>query len=377
MNGIQYKIHRKRPLIIVPTQIEEQVMEMAHDQLDRGHFGIEKTTYNLEDFYFEKKTQKIKRFIQTCEICQRCKLSRDQIQSIDQNSPTSAPFQMISLDFVGPLPITSNNNKYILTIVDHYSNWLEAIPTRETDAIEVLAHLIQYVSRHGTPEIILSDRGQVFVSQLIQQFIEVIEAEGRLSSPYHPEANGKCERMNRVLKEVLRKQLGEEQEWDLLLPWVTMSYNSTVNSTTGYSPYYILHGRKMKGFSSITKHKDKRINEHIQEIKRVVPRVRRRIIEEVKSKSDKRMKNPTQEFEVGEEVFYYNPDYSYGKFGISWSGPARIVQKYENRTYKLDISTKYGKNNIFNIKNLRRYCPRRPPEEDLGDNIELERKSEE
>ena len=282
------------------------------------------------------------------EICQRSKLSRDQIQSIDNNSPRSYPFQMISLDFVGPLSITSNENQYILTIVDHYSNWLEAIPTREADAVEVLAHLIQYISRFGAPSIVLSDRGKVFVSQLITQFIEVIE--GRLSSPYHPEANGKVERMNRVIKDVIKRIFGKDQEWDLLLPWVTMSYNSTINSTTGYSPHFILFGRQMKGFSTITRHKNRSINSHIKEIKRMVPKGRKKVIDEVKKKSDKRFKIPTQEFEIGEEVFYYSPELGKAKFGINWSGPATIIDKYPNRTYKLDISTKYGKTNVINIK---------------------------
>ena len=39
-DGIQYKIHKKRPLIIVPKQLEDQILNLAHDQFDRGHFGL-------------------------------------------------------------------------------------------------------------------------------------------------------------------------------------------------------------------------------------------------------------------------------------------------------------------------------------------------
>jgi hypothetical protein len=35
---------------------------------------------------------------------------------------------VVSLDIVGPLPVTEKGNKYLLTFVDHFTRFCEAIP---------------------------------------------------------------------------------------------------------------------------------------------------------------------------------------------------------------------------------------------------------
>ena len=279
---------------------------------------------------------------------------------------------MISLDFIGPLPITENGSKYILTVVDHYSNWLETYPTRETDSIEVLGILISFCSRHGVPKIILSDRGRAFTANLIQQFIEVMNSKPRYSSPYHPRANGKVERMNRVVKEVIKKQIDGRSNWDVLLPWVVMAYNSSVHSSKRFSPYYILHGRKMQLPSSLQAPTSYPISDHIIEIQRIFPKVRMEIMKEVRKQSQYQVIEPEERFNIGDLVWYFSPNSTHGKFSSAWIGPSAVVEVLSPVNYRLDFEMSHGKSNIFHVDNLRCYNPniRDQEDENLDEDVE-------
>ncbi|MFN9108612.1 MAG: transposase family protein [Bacteroidota bacterium] len=95
------------------------------------------------------------------------------------------------MDFVGPLPKTSNGNEYILVAVDHFSRWPELIATKDTTAETVATHLIDTViARHGCPKRILSDRGAQFTSSLVKRLSERLLIKKIETSAYHPQCYG-------------------------------------------------------------------------------------------------------------------------------------------------------------------------------------------
>ena len=48
------------------------------------------------------------------------------------------PTQIIAVDLVGPLPESENKNSYIMVVGDYYTQWMEAIPIPNQEAIAVL-----------------------------------------------------------------------------------------------------------------------------------------------------------------------------------------------------------------------------------------------
>ena len=112
----------------------------------------------------------VKEVAQLCRTCPQCqKTARvDGHRAPLQPLPIiDVPFQRIAMDMVGPLPRTPSGHRYILVICDYTTRWPEAIPLKSTDSEHVAEQLIQFFSRFGVPEEILTDQGANFTSSLI------------------------------------------------------------------------------------------------------------------------------------------------------------------------------------------------------------------
>ena len=65
------------------------------------------------------------------------------------------------------------------------------------------------------------------------------------TSPYHAQTNGQVERMNQTIIRMTGKlEEDKKARWSEHLPELLLAYNGTRSAVTGYSPYYLLFGRK-------------------------------------------------------------------------------------------------------------------------------------
>src|SRR6185295_16139344 len=86
----------------------------------------------------------------------------------------------------------------------------------------------EIICRHSCPREILSDKGAVFVSQIVTNLIEIIGTHRRLTSAYHPQNNGLTEWYNQTLCQTLKKCVKETtQEWDILIASALFAYRTT------------------------------------------------------------------------------------------------------------------------------------------------------
>jgi transposase InsO family protein len=156
------------------------------------------------------------------------------------------PFELISADFVGPLEETASENRYIMTVIDHATRYVEAVPLPSADIEHAKEGFVEIFSRHGAAKQLLTDRGSVFTSRAYTAFLEELGTQALLTSSYRPESNGTIERVHGTLKTMLKTGLESEvgREWDKLLPWVLFTYRSTVHSATGFTPFQMMYGRE-------------------------------------------------------------------------------------------------------------------------------------
>ena len=102
-----------------------------------------------------------------------------------------------------------------------------------------------FIIHYGFPNKIISDQSCNFESELLANLCEVAGVQKLRTSPYHPQTNGQCERFNSTPLNMLGTLTPEQKKaWKTYVSAMVHAYNCTRNSATGYSPYYLLFGRK-------------------------------------------------------------------------------------------------------------------------------------
>ncbi|GJY06062.1 putative reverse transcriptase domain-containing protein [Tanacetum coccineum] len=109
------------------------------------------------------------------------------------------------MDFVMKLPRTSSGHDTIWLIVDRLTKSAHILPMREDYKMDRLArhYLNEIVARYGVSISIISDRDSHFTSKFWQSMQEALETRLDMSTTYHPQTNGQCERTIQTLEDML------------------------------------------------------------------------------------------------------------------------------------------------------------------------------
>ena len=151
------------------------------------------------------------------------------------------PFEMVSIDFFH-LDKSKGGFEYVLMVCDHFTRFTQAYATK-TKSSKVAANKLfhEFILQFGFPERIHHDRGPEFNSYL---FIELHRLSGIRSSNmmlYNPMGDGQVERMNQTFCNMLKTlQEQEKNNRRIHLPKLAFAYNSAVNKSSGFSPFYLM-----------------------------------------------------------------------------------------------------------------------------------------
>lgn len=232
---------------VVPTPEEiPQILQEYHD--DNFHQGYKKTLARIQQrFYWPKMGPNIRTHIQSCTTCKEIKAPFVAVTpEMGKMRQASRPWQIISIDFVGPLPRSRKGNQHILVITDYFSKWVMIHPVRKLDSTAMCGVLKdQWFYRNSVPEIIITDNGSVFTSKVFKDLLDRFKITHWLNSRYHSQANP-VERVNRTINTAIRTYVREDQRmWDTKIPEIEMILNTTKHTSTGFTPYYITHGTEL------------------------------------------------------------------------------------------------------------------------------------
>ena len=195
----------------------------------------------------------LRKFCGTCDSCHASNTKRQKhAEGKIKIFPANKPFQQIAMDIVGPLPVTTEGHRYLLTIIDRFTRYVTAIPLKEISARNVAkAFVNNWVYIYGPPKQILTDNGTQFASNTFKAVNSLLRVKQLFTTPYHPECNGMIERFHKYLKERLKYKANDRNldyfngdDWDIHIPNICHSYNIAVHSVTKYAPYELLFGRK-------------------------------------------------------------------------------------------------------------------------------------
>jgi transposase InsO family protein len=237
-----------QPRLVVPAGVHrDAILSMMHDSPFGGHFGVKRTLARLSArYYWNTLLKDVTQWVASCPRCQQEKIQHRQ-QSARQGHirPPSRPFELLSADHIGPLPESPVDHfRHALIVIDHFTGWAIAIPTTTTTAGNTARALVEEVFlRYGYPQRLLSDRGSAFRNELMAAICKDSHVKALFTTAEHPQANGKVERLNGTLKQIIKTcsdVFGDH--WPDALQFAVFAYNTSRSTTTGYTPYYLLYG---------------------------------------------------------------------------------------------------------------------------------------
>jgi len=220
-----------------------RIIRECHTSNVGGHRGITKTVARIRHKYFwENMKAQVEKFIQTCSSCQKKKLVRVKPKQpmIITDTPVDA-FDKVSMDILGPLPITENGNEYILTIQDLLTKYSVAVPLIQANSEEIAKGFTQrFICQFGSPKAILTDQGSNFTSSVMKKFAKYFKITQYRTSAFHPQSNGSLGRSHHALIEYLKHYVTNERDWDNWLEHAMFSYNTSVHEGIKYTPYELV-----------------------------------------------------------------------------------------------------------------------------------------
>ena len=169
----------------------------------------------------------VRRLTRNCIQCQRSKVQRHTVTPLSSFPTPDARFDTVHIDLVGPHP-PSRGYTYLLTCVDRFTRWPEALPLSSITAEAVAQTFISgWISRFGVPSTIVTDRGRQFESNLWNALMKLLGSKRARTTAYHPQSNGMVERFHRQLKAALKAQ-PNPAAWMDYLPLVLLGIRTAL-----------------------------------------------------------------------------------------------------------------------------------------------------
>jgi hypothetical protein len=254
INGLLYRKYwppsELEPMntFVCPEQWRHRAIDGCHR--DAGHQGLERTMSLVrERYWWPGQKQQIEREIKDCERCIRFRGAEESAQL--RPITVSTPMELIHVDYTSvetEMDPKTRATKLVnvLVVTDHLTRFTKAFVTPDQKAVTTAKALVQgWLHDVGIPMTIISDKGRSFDNDVMDQLCEIYGIRRTMTSPYHPQTNGQVERANRTIVSMIGKLAKDEKaNWPQHLSSLTMAYNCTRSAITGYSPYYLMTGRR-------------------------------------------------------------------------------------------------------------------------------------
>ena len=227
--------------LYLPKVLRFTAFQQLHGKI---HQGKEKTYDVISAHYFWPGLRSdVIIWTRSCPICQKCKISRHTRQRLQFFPKEFRRLATIHVDLMGPLPVSDDYSKYVLTIRDRGTGFLTTAAIIDKSAQSVVSALrSNFISSFGVPAIIISDNGREFNSNEFQVFCKDLGITHKFVTSYHPQANGMVERIHRTMKVAFRA-LDEPTKWADALPLITLAINNQVCDNNDYTPYQMVFGQ--------------------------------------------------------------------------------------------------------------------------------------
>ena len=232
---------------VVPERHRGATLDGCHQEA--AHQGQHCSAALMQEhFWWPGMTRDLRNRIKKCSHCRKYEAA----PPVASMKPLacSRPGELLHVDFTSiedtvPLkedPVICN----VLVLQDHFSKYVVAYVVKDQTARTAAETLrVGYFGLFSAPAYLISDQGKAFTDHVITHLCELYRVQKLRTSPYHAQTNGQVEHMNQTIICMIGK-LEEDRKacWSEHLPELLMAYNATCSAVTGYSPYYLLFGKR-------------------------------------------------------------------------------------------------------------------------------------
>ena len=330
--------------LYVPITFVDTVLNNCHDHVLAAHFGFQRTYSKIRQRYFWKGMYRdVDNWVRSCISCSQRKTHRHKVIAPLEIMKVPGAFQRVSVDILGPLPVTTSGNRYVLCFTDHCTRWPILVPLKVTDASTIARAFFDHViCEHGCPQTLLSDRGTNFLSKIVLEVCRIMRTNKLNTSSYHPQCNAIQERYNAVILDTISHYVNEfHNDWDQYITAIQFAYRTTpAENSVGFSPFFLLYGREARlpldvTLTSECDYAEHNLREHIHKLVsqlEVVRKISQRHAEQNQAKMKERFDERATEvpYQVGDSVWIYIPAVQQGlsrKLMKFWSGPYLLVEQ--------------------------------------------------
>lgn len=234
---------------VIPLEQRQEIIANNHCEPASGHFGIFKTFKRLSLKYFWPTMHRdVAIFVTNCNTCLSYKHSnRATLGIMGRPKDCCRPFQMLSVDLVGALPVSKKQNTFLLVVTCCFSKYCLMFPIRRATS-DIIARILEenVFLVHGIPSTILMDNGKQFTSNILKNLFSTYKIPNVFYTPlYTPQVNT-VERYNKTIMTAVSTFIeNDHRSWDMHIPKIQFALNSAVNEVTGYTPSFLVYGREL------------------------------------------------------------------------------------------------------------------------------------
>ena len=201
---------------LIPRVCIRDVLYWFHDRMN--HFGFDRCFNKLRlTCYWLGMDKDVRAYLAAC-TCHNVKYKKP-IDNVEMGSLiASSPNDLVAIDCAGPLRRTSKGHTHVIVMIDHFSKFVEVIPSVQPTGALIMQSLLQlWILRYGPPSRLLSDNGPEFQNvDVREKLCETFGINKVYITPLHPQGNGVVERMMRPVKTALTvfMSVQSSREWD-------------------------------------------------------------------------------------------------------------------------------------------------------------------
>ena len=318
--------------VVIPKALVPTMLYLEHDTPMKGHPGESAMRIAMKQHYWwTGMDEDIAKYVSSCSKCQLAKAKITKKGLLQSIRRASNLFQIFSMDLIDMNTI-SGSYRYILVVMDYFSDFSVFVNLRSKKAVSVVDALYRIFSIFGPPETLLSDRGREFLNTLVERMTETMGIQHVVTYAYYAQGNAKNERLHAVIENSLRI-LAEQKpsSWHMFTETLMYMTNVRPNLHTGISPYEIVFGMRPRPLLNTTP-----FLEYNHEDMIMLKKLLRDVVREyTKVEIQERAKIPPPSLDVGSKVKMVRKFPLGPKYLFPGKGPFTVLERLGTTGYRI------------------------------------------